>query len=272
MSQYKTNHCLSIHDKFLLIENHFKDLSNNQNKKIIKCNSHYDLLKRPILKARKSLIINKAKESRKNPLDQIGNDDLILNNDKLIANINLDSLDDLSDNFSIDNNSENDKNNGELKHKKRSKSLSKERKKIINYQAITSKNNNKGKVKEKEKIKINNIKSLKKNKHLLQYNRFKNINQFINKSNDNKNNIKYNKMLMNPVNNKGISKIMNTISYHKLNMKTANNADKYNESISLTSGSRMGIKNRKVRSLPHFFQNKTNMHFPNKSTIKNKDK
>ena len=133
-------------------------------------------------------------------------------------------------------------------------------------------NNNIRKEKEKEKEKINNFKNSKKNKNLMQYNRLKNINQFINKPNNN--NIKYKKVLKSPLSHKGLSKILYKNTFSDLNnIKLVNKQDKNNDSISLNSGSRMGIKNnRRVRSLPNFYKNKSNMKFPNKSTVKNKDK
>ena len=93
LEQYKTNQLFTINDKFLLIENHFMVLSNSPKRKMFKLNSHLNLLKRPALKKKKIFI---DKMNIRNPLDQIGNDDLIFNNDKLITNMKIDSLGELS--------------------------------------------------------------------------------------------------------------------------------------------------------------------------------
>ena len=140
MEQYRTNQFMTINDKFLLIENHFMVLSNNSpNKKLIKLNSHLNLFKRPALKKKKKFLSDK--ENIRNPLDQIGNDDLIFNNDKLITNIKLDSLNDNSkDNDSDKSISENEKNNDEFairtKNKKVSLTPVRERSKKTNIQKI----------------------------------------------------------------------------------------------------------------------------------------
>jgi len=286
MEQYKTNQILSINDKFFLIENHFMILSSSLKKKLLKINSHLNLLNRPLLKKKNKLLIDNKTIETRNPLDQIGNDDLIFNNDKLITSIKLDSLNEFYQNDKIEENDKNDNiRNKRIKNRKSLTPVRESRKKI-NIPPINIKNNinndsleifsnkntynNKGKEKEKEKI-INN-RNLKNNRNLIPYNRLKNINQFINKPNDNNINLK--KICMSPINNKTMSNMTYKNSFSRVNnIKISSTHDKNNDSISLNSGSRMGFKHSKRgKSMPNFHKNKFNMHFPNKSTIKNKDK
>ena len=295
MEQYRTNQFMTINDKFLLIENHFMVLSNNSpNKKLIKLNSHLNLFKRPALKKKKKILSDK--ENIRNPLDQIGNDDLIFNNDKLITNIKLDSLNDNSkDNDSDKSNSENEKNNDEFairtKNKKVSLTPVREKSKKTNIQKIifnknwrNSKDNdslqlttNKIVNSSKTNIKTNNNKNHKNYKNLIQPNRLKNlnnINQFINKPNDNNNNIINNQknLLNSPSINKKSSKLHHN-SFNKLNnLKLTQKNELHNDSISIGSISRVGFSNSaRVKSLPNSLK-KNNIHFPNKSVIKNKEK
>ena len=276
MEQYKTNHITSKKEKFLLIEKHFINLANNTSeKKIIKFQSHLNFQKRPVLKKKNKFYINKDNE--RNPLDQIGNDDLIFNNDKLITNIKIDRIED--DYYSIEGS--NDNKNEEINHqrqKNRKRSLTpiKGMKKIIEVQKINiPKNNNNTLELYCNKIsynndKKNNSKNHKNNKNNNQSStRLKNINQFINKPNDKKiNELKNN--LMTPTSNKTKSKMAYHNSFSKLNR--FNHSNNHNDSISLASASRMGARTCiRGKSMPSSGK-KSNMHFPNKSVIKNRDK
>lgn len=296
MEQYRTNQFIHINDKFLLIENHFMVLSNNSpNKKMFKLNSHLNLLKRPILKKYNKEIIDKDKLNIKNPLDQIGNDDLIFNNDKLITNIKFDAFEELShkdsneDIHDIDNNKVTRKSTTpirEVRNKSNkinlhsidvSKNTDHDSKNNANHDhfEIDSLKFQKKNKHNKEKEKINSTKNIKNNKNLITYNnnRLKNINQFINKPNDN-NSVNQKNLLMSPSSSKSPSKIgyKHPVS-GLIKLKLNSNMDRSNDSISLNSGSRMGFKHcKRGKSMPNFFKNKSNVHFPNKSVIKNKDK
>ena len=277
LDQYRTNQFMTINIKFLLIENHFKVLTNSP-KRLYKLYSHLNLLKRPNLKSKKMLI---NKKSIKNPLDQIGNDDLIFNNDKLITNIKLEDLS--KDEYDIKKEGSSTIKN----QRKRSFSPLNERKKINIKKIELNKNdkdtidndplllNIKGVNHKKTNLKTNKN-SQKSKKNYIQSYRMKNmnnINQFINKPNDEENNnsIHQKKLLMTPLNSKGKSKMQN--SSFKLNNSKLINHDNNSDYISLASTSKLGIKTcARGRSVPSSLKNKSNIHFPNKSAIKNKDK
>ena len=96
MDQFCTNKIpLQINNKFDLIKNNFIQLSNNPSKtKLKKCKTFSNLINRPTLRR-----INKLyneKQNLKKQLDQIGKEDSIFSNDKLITNIKLETLDDLT--------------------------------------------------------------------------------------------------------------------------------------------------------------------------------
>ena len=118
---------------------------------------------------------------------------------------------------------------------------------------------------------MSNIKLNHKNaKNMNQSNLLKNINQFINKpSKGNHNNRKRN-ISMTPYNNKSFTKISYHNSFSKLKCNQYNDP---NDSISLASTSKLGARSCiRGRSMQNSLKNKSNMHFPNKSVIKNKDK
>ena len=277
---YKTNQLLTINDKFLLIENHFMVLSNSPKRKMFKLNSHLNLLKRPALK-KKKIFFNKTNIG--NPLDQIGNDDLIFNNDKLITNIKLDSLDDLS---KEEDNKKKFINSPSIPirnlNRKRSLTPVHEKIKFMNIKKIDLNKNDKNsndndsiqlnciKGENNKKLNIKGNKNGKNKKNFFQSYRMKNINQFINKPNDEENTINQKKLLMTSSSNRMKSKMQNSLS--RLNNLRLTNRDN-NDNMSLSSTSKIGGKSSaKGRSVPRSLKNKSNMHFPNKSAIKNKDK
>ena len=285
MEQYKTNQFMKINDKFLLIENHFMVLSNNStNKRMVKLNSHLNLLKRPALIKKKKFITERA--HIRNPLDQIGKDDLIFNNDKLITTIKLDSLNDNNskDEISSKNNSDNEKSNDEItipsRNRKGSLTPVKEKRKKINIQKIIFNGNTKdndndnhsqltnNKIINESKTNIKtNSKNPKNFKNLIQPNRLKNlnnINQFINKPNDTNH---QKNIIMTPSINKNSSRIPYHNSFNKLYQKN----DIHNDSISISSVSRVGGNTSVSRRRPNSVK-KSNLRLPNKSIIKNKEK
>ena len=278
MEQYRTNQITSKKDKFALIEKHFINLANNTpQKKIIKFKSHLDFQKRPVLKKKNKFYIHR--ENGRNPLDQIGNDDLIFNNDKLITNIKIDTIDDDLDSIDISN--ENDKNdyinNRKQRNRKRSLTPVKGMKKIVPKITLAKNNNNtlelycnkntyNNKMNEK-----NNTKNYKNRNNNQSSTRLKHINQFINKPNDKKiNELKNN--LMTPTSNRTKPKMHYNNSFTKLNRLKLSQSNNHNDSISLASASRMGARTCiRGKSMPSS-RKKSNMHFPSKSIIKNKEK
>ena len=101
MKIYQTNRNISsINKEFKLIENHFTNYSNTPKSRLITIKSDLYIGKRLSFKGKNKLILDKT--CIKNPLDQIGDDDLIFNNDKLITNIKIDNFDQLSLKYSLD--------------------------------------------------------------------------------------------------------------------------------------------------------------------------
>ena len=279
MEQYKTNQFMSINDKFLLIENHFMVLSNSPRKKMFKLNSHLNLLKRPALKNKKKIFINKS--NIRNPLDQIGNDDLIFNNDKLITNINIDdAFDGISSN---DDNSKKGKNSDSMK---RNLTPVREGRKKINIKKLDLNQNNK-EINENDtlqlnfnkspknrrgNVKLNNYKNIRSKKNYFQKYKLKSINQFINKPNDEE--INNQKNISKTTTNKTKKKLYHN-SFNRLNNLKLTITHGDNDSISLASTSKIGTKTKtkpRGKSVQNTLKRKSNMHFPNKSVIKNKDK
>ena len=280
IDQYKTNQLLTINDKFLLIENHFMVLSNTPKRKMFKLNSHLNLLKRPALKKKKIFI---DKMNIRNPLDQIGNDDLIFNNDKLITNMKIDSLGELSkeeDNINKARNSP----SIPIRALNRKVSLTPvhEKRKIVNIKKIDLNKNDKDsnhndslqlnsiKATNNKKINIKGNKIGRNKKNFIQSYRMKNINQFINKPNEEENISNQKKLLMTPSNTRVKRKMQSSFPrFNKLKLDIREN----NDNTSLASTSKIGGRSSaRGRSVPSSLKNKSNMHFPNKSTIKNKDK
>ena len=220
----------------------------------------------------------KEKQKNKNPLDQIGNDDLIFNNDKLITTIKLDNLDNSVDEGSLDN-GKNEDSPKPKKFEKKKNLTPVSRRNEINIKKINiSKNNNDNDSIDLKYNKINNnqitkrksknYRNLKINKNLLQINRPKLINKFINKPQES---IKHKKN-MSPSNRKMVGKISYHISTSKLSNLDLNPMnDNHNDNSSLVSGSKIVQQScTRVKSVPNF--KKSTMRFPNKSVMKNKDK
>ena len=288
MDQYKTNQYTTINNRFLIIENHFKVLSDSQKKKLIKLNSHQDLHKRPTIGKKRK--INFEKNNIRNPLDQIGNDDLIFNNDKLITNIKLEEeFDDASSKGSHKNDFKKGKSINQIPNRNKNSltPIRDGRKKLVNIKKIEINKNEKDSFdnnslqlnftkSQNKKIsgKSNNFKNLKnkKNLNLIQPYKLKNINninQFINKPNDDENASQ--KTLMSSLNKRVKSKLAYHNSYTKLNNLKLGDHD--NDNMSVASSTKMGPRNiARGRSVPVSLKTKASMRFPNKTVCKNKDK
>ena len=86
---------LRINNKFDLIRSNFiQTLDNYLITNLKKYKTNATFIKRPNLKRLTKITNNK--ENLKNQLDQIGKEDSIFNNDKLITNIRLETLDDIA--------------------------------------------------------------------------------------------------------------------------------------------------------------------------------
>ena len=96
MEQFSKNRIsLQINNKFNIIRRNFIQASNNYSSTNLKKYKTFSLfIKRPTLK--RITKITNHKENLKNQLDQIGKEDSIFNNDKLITNIRLETLDDIA--------------------------------------------------------------------------------------------------------------------------------------------------------------------------------
>ena len=295
MDQFCTNRItLQINNKFNLIKNNFIQLSSNPLKtKLKKCKTFSNLINRPTLKR-----INKLyneKQNLKKQLDQIGKEDSIFNNDKLITNIKLETLDDLTVNEILEETmrKEKDKNKdikkylSPKKNTKRcltplTKTTGKRNKK--NYYNKKEENNdnistltlelncNKMPQANTSSTKVNNYKNNKK-KSMSKTNQ-KNLNLFINKPQNKhtRNNIynQNNNILLTPIPNKNkrSKKINSNSSFSKLN----ESCDNTNDSLCLTTVSKIYTKTFNKGKSSSVSKKVTNMHFPNKSNIKNKDK
>ena len=288
MEKYKTN-LMTIDNIFKSIESHFVFTSDNAQKKILFKNiSHSNLRKRPNIKKhnKHDKILPNEKS---NQLDLIGNDDLIFNNDKLITSMKIGDIEEISDDSNEASN-EKDKEKdiySSPKKVKRSKkrSLTPTREKRVKqlqkynspkkHKKVSNNKNNDSLLLDINKNSYNNSPSKtsnqksKINKNYIQMNRVKNISQFINKPNDNSN---QKNLLMTPANNKVSSKITPLNSFTKINNIKITSKTIDNDSISLASASRLATHSCiRGRSMPNQSK-KSNVHFPNKSIIKNKDK
>ena len=250
--------------------------------------SHSNLRKRPNIKKhnKHDKILPNEKS---NQLDLIGNDDLIFNNDKLITSMKIGDIEEISDDSNEASN-EKDKEKdiySSPKKVKRSKkrSLTPTREKRVKqlqkynspkkHKKVSNNKNNDSLLLDINKSSYNNSPSKtsnqksKINKNYIQMNRVKNISQFINKPNDNSN---QKNLLMTPANNKVSSKITPLNSFTKINNIKITSKTIDNDSISLASASRLATHSCiRGRSMPNQSK-KSNVHFPNKSIIKNKDK
>ena len=299
MEQYTTNRIsVQINDKLKLIKSNFIELSNNHSNNIFKkSKSASTIIKRPMLKR-----INKLyneKQNIKNKLDQIGNEASIFNNDKLLTNIKLETIDDIATNDIFYKTTRKDKNNNNIKRSLSKKKYSSPNKKISN-KSFTPLNKSPRKRNKKNyyiKKEENNLSSLtlelncnkmpqvntsstkahnynnNKKKSMSKTNQ-KNLNLFINKpQNKHMRNQIYNQsnnILLTPIPNKNkrSKKINSYSSFSKLN----DSCDNTNDSLCLTTVSKITTKTfTKGKSLS-VSKKVTTMHFPNKSNIKNKDK
>ena len=309
MDKFCTNKItLHINDKFNLLKNHFNQLSETPTKSISKkCKTISKFLDRPNLKR-----INKLyneKQTLKKQLDQIGKEDSIFNNDKLITNIKLDTIDDLTINELLeetlskekdkkknkkDENKNNSKNNDLKKYLSPKKNIKKCLTPLTKSTGRRKKNNYKNKKDENNisnmsnltlelncnKISQTNINSTKANNYKYSKKKStkktnqKNLDLFINKpqnkqignhTNNQKENILFTPI---PSKNKRSKKINSNSSFTKLN----DSGENTNDSICLSSISKIATKTfTKGKSLS-VSKKTTNIHFPNKSSIKNKDK
>ena len=304
METYRNN----ISKKFKEIKDQFNELLNNSNKKkLLKINSHSSFINRPRLGKLKHNSIDKV--DLNHMLDQIGNDDTIFNNDKLLTNIKIESFENPIKKHSIcsvDNDrpfisKKNNKNkstsniqrtfNNNLINKRKVKgnnkitnSYSNKNKLELNCNKMlyTSDNNNKSNIVKKKLNRSsrhtkNNL-SQNKNKNVC----VKNVDQFINKPNDTRKTPNKN-CLMTPISNKStiiIQKNKKLISKMKNNEFQSSQRSfiniNNNDTISLASTSRMDMSKSFIRgrSMPTVRANKSqsNLHLPNKSIIKNQDK
>ena len=292
----------NISEKFKEIKNNFGYSTNKTKKSNLKISfSHSNFIKRPKLpKIRNQSIDNKHLNTI---LDQIGNDDLIFNNDKLITNIKIESFENpLNKNsiISIENDNKsfiskrtNKTNSTSLNRRKNSKqknNLYQNRNKLKEF----SLNNNDGSSLElncnkfpyinENKKKQNHInkngkknKSSNKNKNIC----VKNVDQFINKPNEHRRTSnKTNKsIMMTPISNKTSMRINNNKKIFKNNEFHSSQRSFINfnnDSISLASTSRLDISKSYIRgrSMPSMKSNRSqsNLRLPNKSITKNQDK
>ena len=286
MKEYRTN----APKKFKDIKNEFDYITNNAMKnKLIRSASYSHLIKRPNL--HENLLSDNVAFSYK--LDQIGNDDLIFNNDKLISSIKIDSFENDSKKnsiISIENGAPYIINSPIKKIKSSSmdkkSSRQKRNRNRNNMDDLTSssnlntfdlncnkmsfsKSNNKlntsivGK-----KVKNNSSQSLKKLGNLTKSkNKCKNVKQFINKPNEAHRNNQRNLTISLNKNPQGNRKLNN--SSKNQNSKSSfyiNNCD----TLSLASNSRLEtLSCMRGSSVP---SKKSKLRLPNKSVIKNQDK
>ena len=286
MKGYRTNAPKKLKD----IRNEFDYITTNSIKnKLIRSASYSTLIKRPNL--RENLLSDNAPFSYK--LDQIGNDDLIFNNDKLISSIKIDSFENDSKKNSIvsiengasyiikspiskiKSSSMDKKSSRQKRNQNRNKmddltSLSNLNSFDLNCNKMSySKSNNKlntnivGK-----KGKNNSSQSLKKLGSLTKSkNKCKNVKQFINKPNETRRNNQHS--LTSALNNypQRNKKLNNSSKNH--NSKSSfyiNNCD----TLSLASNSRIEtLSCMRGSSVP---SKKSKLRLPNKSIIKNQDK
>ena len=292
MEQFSTNQIsLQKVNKFTLIKNNIIQLSDSPPHKILKKYKTISIfINRPIL--RKKLKLYNDNYHIKNQLDQIGKEDSIFNNDKLITNIKLETLDDITVNELLD---ETIQNKGNDINNKNYASPNKNTKRCLTpFNKTTNKRNIKNNYNKKEENNINkltfdlncnkipqqpNISSIKspnnknQKKKLIGKANQKNLKLFINKpqiKNTKKNDLnQLSNLLMTPmlIKNKRSKKISNS-SFTKFN----DSCDNTNESLCLTSVSKIMAKTYNKTKSSSINKKSTNMHFPNKSNIKNKDK
>ena len=292
MEQFSTNQIsLQKVNKFTLIKNNIIQLSDSPPHKILKKYKTISIfINRPIL--RKKLKLYNDNYHIKNQLDQIGKEDSIFNNDKLITNIKLETLDDITVNELLDETIQ--KKGNDINNKNYASPNKNTKRCLTPFNKTTNKRNIKNNYNKKEENNINkltfdlncnkipqqpNISSIKspnnknQKKKLIGKANQKNLKLFINKpqiKNTKKNDLnQLSNLLMTPmlIKNKRSKKISNS-SFTKFN----DSCDNTNESLCLTSVSKIMAKTYNKTKSSSINKKSTNMHFPNKSNIKNKDK
>ena len=292
MEQFSTNQIsLQKVNKFTLIKNNIIQLSDSPPHKILKKYKTISIfINRPIL--RKKLKLYNDNYHIKNQLDQIGKEDSIFNNDKLITNIKLETLDDITVNELLDETMQ--KKGNDVNNKNYASPNKNTKRCLTPFNKTTNKRNIKNNYNKKEENNINkltfdlncnkipqqpNISSIKspnnknQKKKLIGKANQKNLKLFINKpqiKNTKKNDLnQLSNLLMTPmlIKNKRSKKISNS-SFTKFN----DSCDNTNESLCLTSVSKIMAKTYNKTKSSSINKKSTNMHFPNKSNIKNKDK
>ena len=292
MEQFSTNQIsLQKVNKFTLIKNNIIQLTDSPPHKILKKYKTISIfINRPIL--RKKLKLYNDNYHIKNQLDQIGKEDSIFNNDKLITNIKLETLDDITVNELLDKTMQ--KKGSDINNKNYASPTKNTKRCLTPFNKTTNKRNIKNNYNKKEENNINkltfdlncnkipqqpNISSIKspnnknQKKKLIGKANQKNLKLFINKpqiKNTKKNDLnQLSNLLMTPmlIKNKRSKKISNS-SFTKFN----DSCDNTNESLCLTSVSKIMAKTYNKTKSSSINKKSTNMHFPNKSNIKNKDK
>ena len=292
MEQFSTNQIsLQKVNKFTLIKNNIIQLTDSPPHKILKKYKTISIfINRPIL--RKKLKLYNDNYHIKNQLDQIGKEDPIFNNDKLITNIKLETLDDITVNELLDETMQ--KKGNDVNNKNYASPNKNTKRCLTPFNKTTNKRNIKNNYNKKEENNINkltfdlncnkipqqpNISSIKspnnknQKKKLIGKANQKNLKLFINKpqtKNTKKNDLnQLSNLLMTPmlIKNKRSKKISNS-SFTKFN----DSCDNTNESLCLTSVSKIMAKTYNKTKSSSINKKSTNMHFPNKSNIKNKDK
>ena len=292
MEQFSTNQIsLQKVNKFTLIKNNIIQLSDSPPHKILKKYKTISIfINRPIL--RKKMKLYNDNYHIKNQLDQIGKEDPIFNNDKLITNIKLETLDDITVNELLDETMQ--KKGSDVNNKNYASPTKNTKRCLTPFNKTTNKRNIKNNYNKKEENNINkltfdlncnkipqqpNISSIKspnnknQKKKLIGKANQKNLKLFINKpqtKNTKKNDLnQLSNLLMTPmlIKNKRSKKISNS-SFTKFN----DSCDNTNESLCLTSVSKIMAKTYNKTKSSSINKKSTNMHFPNKSNIKNKDK
>ena len=303
MEQFNKNRIsLQINNKFNIIRRNFIQASSNYSSTNLKKYKTFSLfIKRPNLK--RITKITNHKENLKNQLDQIGKEDSIFNNDKLITNIRLETLDDIAvselleetmrkekdknkNNNKNGNNNKNNRKNNEMKSylspkkgdkrcltplttktsvKRNKKNFYNKREDINISNLSVELNCNKMTPNKMTSNKTNNFKHRKKASTKTNE---KNLNLFINKPQNRLR--KYGNIPLTPIatKNKRTKKTNSNSTLINLN----DSIDKSNDSICLTSLSKIMNKTYNKGKSASVNKKLTTMHFPNKSSIKNKDK
>ena len=293
MEQFSTNQIsLRKMNKFSLIKKNIVQLSDSPSQKILKKYKTFSIfIHRPYLQ-KKTKFYNENHHLTKQ-LDQIGKEDSIFNNDKLLTNIKLETLDEITVNELLEETKQNKEY--DINTKKYDSPNKNTKRCLTPFNKTTSKRNVKHNYNKKEENTINkltfdlncnkipqpsNINSTKspnkspKRKMIRKTNK-KNLKLFINKPQEKKtNNNDLNKLsniFMTPMlikNKRSKNKKIYNSSFTKFN----DSGENTNDSLCLTSVSKTMAKTlNKTKSLS-ITKKTMNMHFPTKSNIKNKDK